>query len=104
MILDIYRHSLNDKYHLAIMEFLKVNNNFESFRKLELLASFFSSTGNTIWADVRAAELEQILALMNKLPKNYLYSQHKAYLKNWISAEKRSAERERKSQFMNDDW
>ncbi len=104
LILDIYRHSLNDKYHFAIMEFLKLNNNFESFRKLELLASFFSSTGNTIWADVRAAELEQILALMNKLPKNYLYSQHKAYLKNWISAEKRSAERERKNQFMNNEW
>ena len=104
MILDIYRHSLNDNYHTAIDQVLKLNSNVEFFKKTKLLPSSFSSSGDVIWDDVKAEELNRILGLLNKLPKPYQYSQHKAYLKAWINNCKKNAEMERKRKFMDDRW
>ncbi len=103
MILDIFRNSFKERYCKAVGDFLKINGSFETFQKLELLNSFFSSSGGVIWADIRAAELGDILTMINKLPQSYQYSKHKLYLKNWITIEKRSAERERQREFMRGD-
>lgn len=104
LVLDIYRHSFNELYHSAICTFLKLNSNFEIFKKLELLANSFSGSGHTVWAEVQASELEAILVAINKLPMPLKYTQHKLYLKSWIASCKRSAETERKRRFRDDRW
>jgi hypothetical protein len=104
MIFDVFRNSLREHYFACISTFLKVNNSIQDFKKLELLNNHFMSNGDVIWSEVKATELENIVNEISKLPHNSQYSQHKAYLRNWIIIEKRSAEQERKRKFMEDHW
>jgi hypothetical protein len=102
--LDIFRNCFPDKYAEMVAYFIQLNTTIENFKKLKLLNSYFMSSGHTIWEDVRAAELENIMIEVNKLPNSHRYYKHKAYLKNWISNEKRNAEHQRRRKFMNDQW
>jgi hypothetical protein len=104
MVFGVFRNSLREHYFECIITFVQTNNSIHHFKKLELLNNHFMSNGNVIWPEVKATELENILNEISKLPHNSQYSQHKAYLRNWIIIEKRDAERERRRKFIDDRW
>ncbi len=103
-VMDVMRNSLREYYFQAIKQFLQLNSNPKHFKQIKLLNSFFMSSGGTIWADVRATELSQILSEVEKMEGSYKFIQHKAYLRSCIVAEQQHAEQERTRKFFSERW
>lgn len=55
MALNVFRNSLEQFYLEAITDLLKVNDSID-FKKLELLNSFFVSSGDVSWSDVKTTK------------------------------------------------
>lgn len=89
-----------------ILLFLSLNTDFEAFKKIELNNDHFSVTGiDTIWADIRAEELQTVLDAIETISvKKFKYNKHRNYLKEWIKQEKIHANEERKRKFLFRDW
>jgi hypothetical protein len=104
-VLNVFRSSFNDQFFPAIGEYLKINNSIADFKKLDLLNNGFTITSaKTIWPEVRATQLGNILQYINSVPGSSKYAHQKAYLKTRISDENRWAEIERRDNFMREDW
>ncbi|WP_436486729.1 hypothetical protein [Chitinophaga sp. ARDCPP14] len=104
-VFDCVRNSFSDHWHVFILYYLSLEADFEKFRRIELLNNSFSSNGDKIWSDIRANDLESILETINKIQiKKYRYSKHKSYIKEWILAERRQADHERKMRFQHKHW
>ncbi len=100
MVLDIARNALPDFYEEIIAVIISENPDFVFFKKMQFNNNHFSSNGNVIWADVKAAELERIKSAIERLPDAYLYLSHIEHLEVYINYEYRDSTRERKLKFM----
>ncbi len=99
------RNAFPRYWHEFLLYYLSINSDFEAFKELQLLNDHFSSNGDVIWSDVKAAQLQSVLDLIETLiVKKYRYNKHKNHLKVWINNEKRFADHERKLKFQNRDW
>jgi hypothetical protein len=99
-VFNIARNYLKPRYLFIVQYFLQQNTNLEHFKKIELLNNHFSSTGNTVWSDVKAEELSRIHAAVRAIPQPTKYLGHLRYLLGRIEQEKRSACWTRKLRFM----
>lgn len=100
MVLDITRNSLPALFHLYIKKIILANPDIELFQKLEFYNNHFSSSGNQIWADFKAAALLKIHAYIKaEVPNYYDYLEHLDFLSRRIAAFKESADWERQLQF-----
>jgi hypothetical protein len=96
----IIRHTMKTEFLNMIQYFLTVNTDIEIFQSIPLLASSFTGKGDTIWAEIRAKELSEILKAVETLPKQINYIRHKQYLQHCIDSENKQARDERKRMFM----
>lgn len=105
MVFDSVRSCFPDAMENLLLHFLKIQPSFELFEKLEWTPHFYMGSGDTIFGDVRASQYEKVLVVLEKITEQpYRYVNHKAHIRERISMEKRSADRERKEKFMNNDW
>ncbi|SDE34937.1 hypothetical protein SAMN05216464_105307 [Mucilaginibacter pineti] len=100
IILDITRNSLGEQFHPFVKKIMIANPDMEVFKKLEFHNNHFSSTGNQIWADFKAAALSKLHAYIKaELPNHYDYLEHLDLLTRRIAMFKESADGERRLQF-----
>lgn len=105
MIFDIVIHSFKNYLSDFVKEFLEQNQNLEIFKNIPWADSSFLGNGDTIFADIKMKQYEEILNIVNSIQKQaYKFSTHKSYLLEMINGEKRQADWERKMKFMNDRW
>lgn len=103
-VLDIYRHCFPDDQFKIIRTILMGNDNFDFFKELEFINSYFFGPGHVNVAELRACALEKILEVVNKLPHAYKYIQHKAHLKEEIMYQRKRAADERNREFLRNSW
>ncbi|HLP13822.1 MAG TPA: ATP-binding protein [Flavobacteriales bacterium] len=103
IIFDIVRHSFKGNIDVFVKEFLNQNQNLATFRKIGWVDTSFVGSGGTIFADVRAAQYQQILSIVQSITvRAYRFSAHIEFLTERIAYEKLEADRERKIKFMLD--
>lgn len=99
LTLDVTRNCLKKYYHKLIQYFLSINNDVEKFKKLQFYNNHFSSDGNQIWADFRAAVLRGIYNAIRELPNRKIFLSHLDYLEGEIYKEEKNGIWERKMRF-----
>ncbi|HEY1038008.1 MAG TPA: ATP-binding protein [Bacteroidia bacterium] len=103
IIFDIVRHSFKGHINEFVKEFLNQNQNLAIFKKIDWVDTSFFGSGDTIWADVKAKQYEEILSIVKSIKeKSYRFAQHIEFLDERITYEKSEADRERKVKFMFD--
>lgn len=96
MSVYIARNCIGKFYELLIQHYLKINPEFELFKKVEWNNNHFSSSGNAIWSDFRITELEKVKAAIRELNETLKYYSHTLFLDKKIEIEERRGEQERK--------
>lgn len=105
LIFDIIRHSFRNHMADFVEEFLNLNTSLETFKKINWTDTSFFGSGDIIWADIKRKQYEEVLWIINTIKeKAYRFSKHKAYLNEMIEYEKKHADWERKSKFIDDRW
>ncbi len=105
MLFDIVRHSFKENLEYFVHLFLLYNSDVDFFKRITFLNNWFSSNGDIVWGDVRKAEWEVILNLLNRIKeKPYRFAGHKSYIREQIQMEQKSADSERKRMFMENRW
>lgn len=105
MVLDCAGENFQDEFEPMLLYFLAEEPSFEVFKKLQWSKKMMILPADTITGDLRAAEYQAVLEIVEKITeKAYLYSEHITYLKDWIRAEKRFGDQERRRKFYDNEW
>jgi hypothetical protein len=91
-----YKDQLKDVLH----RFLSLNSDLSVFKSIHWTDDSYTGTRGTIFADIKKAEYQKILDIVNAIPmKAYLYADHVAHLKSLIKQADAHSRRERMGQF-----
>jgi len=99
-VFDVIRHSLKDIYEEALLTFLSVNTSLDNFKNIYWRGNGGIYSGKVIVGELHAKEWENILNIVNKAEDQLNTIPIKNYLKEQIAYEYRSAEHDRKIQFI----
>ncbi|MBN1617892.1 ATP-binding protein [Candidatus Dojkabacteria bacterium] len=104
-IFDVLRHVLTDLFEEALIHYLSINSNVDSFKEIWWIGKGGSYVGDVIIGDIHAKAWQNILEIVNKINNQLELIPIKTYIKKQIENELRSGEGERKWRFINpDDW
>jgi len=104
VIFDVIRHSKNHLFEKSILQYLTLNQDIETFKKISWNGTGGTYSGDVNIGDIWASQWRNLLAIVEKSNVGIKLIPIKKYINDRIDSELRHAESERKRKFMSKDY
>lgn len=98
VVFNMIRNNFGDDiYEKCFLRFLSMNPNLEFFKEIRWGADAKTQAyfGEVNFGEMEAARWEKVLAMLDKVPDQFIVAKHRAFVKSQIEAALADAERER---------